>query len=135
MYKRKLKYKVGSFLNNYLPIFFESKSEEIFYNLAKSKGVKLRKQVHFTHNQPLFRRILYKILPFLYKGYRCDFMIGYNVIEIDSEFHNKEYDNRRDDFMQMYGFKIYRIDWKGLYNKRGRKKALKIIKELTKRET
>jgi hypothetical protein len=66
------------------------------------------------------------MLPFKHKGYRLDFTYKYMVFEIDSEYHNKAYDSRRDSVLRSYGYSITRIYWKDLYNK----KKLSIMKKM-----
>ena len=127
MYKQKFKYKVNRFLN-YRAGFslFESASENKFYNIAFQNGIKLKRQYRFTKNLSLIKRLFIYMFPFLHKGYRCDFKYKNIIIEIDSVFHNKKYDLKRDILMKKYGFRIIRIDCKLLYSPK-KSKEYKIV--------
>jgi hypothetical protein len=126
MYQRKLKYRINGFCNYWFGTSkLESKSEEIFYNLALSQGLILEKQYRFTDNLPFARRVKVWLFPFLHKGFRCDFKFKKFIIEIDSPFHDYFKDLQRDRILNKAGYKVIRIDCNLLYSKEG----LKAVKE------
>lgn len=133
MFKRRLRYKLGGWYNywfGYIFRFPESKAESIFYDLALSQGIKLKRQYRFTQHLPVLTRIKVFFFPCLHRSYRCDFRYKNYIIEIDSLFHNKKYDSKRDLLMSKYKFTVIRIDCKLLYNKQGKLEILNFLKGL-----
>jgi len=69
----------------------DSKAEMIFYTLMQGSGIKFT----FQHT----------IGP-----YRADYLVmGFLVIEIDGPQHDKNHDERRDQYLRKMGYKIIRI--------------------------
>lgn len=133
MFSRKLKYRLGGWYNYRIGYWFkfpESKAESIFYDIALLQGFKLTKQYRFTKHLPVLTRLKVFLFPFLHKSYRCDFRYKKYIIEIDSPYHNKIYDSKRDLFMNRYGFIIIRIDCKLLYKKKGLSEVQKVLKSI-----
>jgi very-short-patch-repair endonuclease len=97
--KRRFKYRIASWLNYHIGThFLESESERVVYDYLK-KHWHVKRQVKIGQ-------------------YRADFVLPGNiVIEVDGvqHFERKSYDNKRDRYLESFGYSVIRIASGGLW--------------------
>jgi very-short-patch-repair endonuclease/predicted nucleic acid-binding Zn ribbon protein len=90
--------------------------EKFFMEVLNKHNIK------YQHNYPILKRHLGVDEPY---GYFLDFFIEEKKIDLEIDgkqhFSRKEHDRLRDDILKNNNFNVYRIDWKNINTKKGKK--------------